>query len=159
MIEPLFNPGTYDTNGDEAKVRYFNNAGGASGPTGMFDSFTDIDRQTELSDDDGSLTGLLGAPDKHNLSYLPAISVNKDTFFSAPVQTVECASDTSSLMGQGSACPYSGNPDLCGTANTSPYDYVTTVVYPATSQRHLLRHPKLGPELRESQLLRRSPVS
>jgi len=37
-------------------------------------------------------------------------SVNEDPFFNAPIEAVECASD--------------------GTAKTSPYDYVTTVVYP-----------------------------
>ncbi len=65
----------------------------------MFNNFTDIDRQTELNDDDGSLTG-----------YVNTISVNLDSFFNAPVETEECASDI--------------------TANTSPYDYVTSVVYP-----------------------------
>ena len=65
----------------------------------MFDNFTAIDRQTVLNDDDGSLTGLVNT-----------ISVNEDSFFSAPVQTIECESDM--------------------TARTSPYEYVTTVVYP-----------------------------
>ena len=44
--------------------------------------FTDIDRQTELSDDDGSLTG-----------FINSISVNEDPFFGAPYQTPECASN------------------------------------------------------------------
>jgi hypothetical protein len=65
----------------------------------MFAGFTDIDRQTVLNDDDGSLTGLVNT-----------ISVNEDPFFNAPVEASECASDV--------------------TAKTSPYDYVTTVVYP-----------------------------
>ncbi|MGB7292058.1 MAG: pentapeptide repeat-containing protein [Thermodesulfobacteriota bacterium] len=38
------------------------------------------------------------------------VSVNEDVFFNAPVETVECRSD--------------------GTAKTSPYEHVTTVVYP-----------------------------
>lgn len=38
------------------------------------------------------------------------ISVNEDPFFNAPVETIECLSDA--------------------TAKTSPYSYVTTVVYP-----------------------------
>jgi hypothetical protein len=38
------------------------------------------------------------------------ISVNEDAFFNAPTETIECQSE--------------------GTAKTSPYDYVTTVVYP-----------------------------
>jgi hypothetical protein len=71
----------------------------------MFNGFTDIDRQTELSDDDGSLTG-----------YVNTISVNLDPFFNAPVEAVECASDAATVT--------------TGTAKTSPYDYVTSVVYP-----------------------------
>ncbi len=67
--------------------------------------FTDIDRQTELNDDDGTLTGLIDT-----------VSVNQDPFFQAPTQDVECRSDVA------------GN--TSGTAVTSPYDYVTTVVYP-----------------------------
>ena len=36
------------------------------------------------------------------------------------------------LMPQGTSCPYNsaGYPGLCATANTSPYDYVTTVLFP-----------------------------
>jgi hypothetical protein len=65
----------------------------------LFEGYTDVDRQTELNDDDGSLTG-----------YVNTISVNEDPFFKAPVEAFECLSDL--------------------TAKTSPYDYVTTVVYP-----------------------------
>jgi len=132
VIEPLFNPGTYDTDGSLAATRYFNDAGGASGVGGMFNGFTDIDRQTELSDDDGSLTGLLGAPIPQTPLYRPAISVNKDSFFSAPVQTVECASDIRHNMPEPWGTCNLPEP-LCGTANTSPYDYVTAVVYPSTT--------------------------
>ena len=82
----------------------------------MFDNFTDIDRQTVLNDDDGSLTGLLGDLGKGVTR--ETISVNEDTFFNAPKVTVECASDIHD----------SGNPatDPPGTADTSPYEYVTT---------------------------------
>jgi cell migration-inducing and hyaluronan-binding protein len=130
VIEPLFDPETYDTDGTLTQSRYFNSAGGAGGPTGMFNGFTDIDRQTELTDVDGSLTGLMGAANQK--SYLPTISVNKDNFFNAPVATVECASDIKDNM----PAPWGNcnlSQPLCGTANTSPYDYVTTVVYPATT--------------------------
>jgi len=65
----------------------------------MFGEFSAIDRQTILNDDDGTLTGLI-----------ETISVNEDSFFDAPVETVECAS--------------------LETAKTSPYEHVTTVVYP-----------------------------
>ena len=45
----------------------------------LFNSFTAIDRQTVLNDDDGSLTGLSNT-----------ISINEDVFFRAPVETAEC---------------------------------------------------------------------
>ena len=76
------------------------------------------DRQTVLNDDDGSLTGLLSP-------VTPAagetISVNLDPFFTAPVEAPECASFDLSINGNTTG----------GTANTSPYQYVSTVVYPA----------------------------
>ena len=84
----------------------------------MFDNFTDVDRQTELNDDDGSLTGL-----SHPKRYVHTISVNLDPFFSAPVETVECVS--------GPFIDDTVTPVLPpGTAKTSPYDYVTTAIYP-----------------------------
>ena len=99
VVEPLFTPGTHKTTDDleELKALYT-----TWNPT-MFEGFTGIDRQTELDDDDGSLTGLV-----------KTISVNEDTFFDAPTETFECESDE--------------------TAKTSPYDYVTTVVYPGCAK-------------------------
>ncbi|MGB8770821.1 MAG: G8 domain-containing protein [Candidatus Korobacteraceae bacterium] len=117
VIEPLFHPSTYSTYLDEVKKRYCTYPV-QDGPTGLFNGYTDVDRQTELNDDDGSLTGLIDT-----------ISVNKDPFFAAPVETAECASDIADNMpplGQKCALP----DEFCGTANTSPYNYVTTVVYP-----------------------------
>jgi len=99
VIEPLFADGTYTTDGTAVAKRYCNQN------NAMFTGFTDIDRQTELSDDDGSLTG-----------YVNTISVNLDPFFNAPVEATECASDAPTVT--------------TGTAKTSPYDYVTSVVYP-----------------------------
>ena len=93
VVQPLFNKGTYVTNKDEAWADYCN------WTVNMFDNWTDIDRQTELNDDDGSLTG-----------YKDTISVNEDPFFNAPEEGIECLSDE--------------------TAKTSPYDYVTSVIYP-----------------------------
>ena len=127
VIEPLFEPNSFTTDAAKAQARYCIYA------SDMFTNFSDIDRQTELSDDDGSLTGLLGP--KVGGSYDPAISVNKDAFFNAPVQTAECASDIPALMPQGTSCPYysSTDPDyadLCATAKTSPYEYTTTVLFP-----------------------------
>jgi len=98
VIQPLFKEGTYLTD-DDPKTGVW--AHYCNWTSNMFSSaWTDIDRQTELNDDDGSLTG-----------YKDTISVNKDPFFSGPEEDTECASDD--------------------TAKTSPYDYVTSVVYPA----------------------------
>lgn len=93
VTQPLFDGTTYKTDKTAAAAAYcvWNDA--------MFNGYTDVDRQTVLNDDDGSLTG-----------WSKTISVNKDPFFSAPVEQLECASD--------------------GTANTSPYEYVTSVVFP-----------------------------
>lgn len=93
VIQPLFVDGSYKTNAKASWEQYCNFT------SDMFINWTDIDRQTELNDDDGSLTG-----------YQNTISVNKDPFFTAPREATECASDD--------------------TVNTSPYDYVSTVLYP-----------------------------
>ncbi|MGB3365663.1 MAG: calcium-binding protein, partial [Thermodesulfobacteriota bacterium] len=74
---------------------------------GTFSNFTAIDRQTILNDDDGSLSGLLSG---RKTGGNDTIAVNEDSFFNAPVETIECASEK--------------------TAKMSPYDHVTTVVYP-----------------------------
>jgi hypothetical protein len=100
VIEPQFEPGTYRTKLPAAQARYCN------AESTMFDNFTDVDRQTELNDDDGSLTGLVST-----------ISVNQDDFFSSPTEDIECASDVAQ--------------NKAGTAKTSPYDYVTAVVFPS----------------------------
>ncbi len=114
VIEPLFHLGTFNTDLSEAKDRYCT-LPLQDGYTGLFNGFTDIDRQTELNDDDGSLTGLIDT-----------ISVNKDAFFNAPVEDLECASDV--LTNMPPNCDKDS--ETCGTAKTSPYDFVTTVVYP-----------------------------
>ena len=109
VIEPSFSPnGLFKTDLEAVKKRYcnFNN--------NMFNNFSDIDRQTELNDDDGSLTGLV-----------KTISVNQDAFFNAPYSTLECASDDRQRECQ--TDPTETSP---GTANTSPYDYVSTVLFP-----------------------------
>jgi hypothetical protein len=117
VIEPLFHPGTYNTDLSQVKARYCTYPN-TYGPNGLFDGYTDVDRQTELTDEDGSLTGLV-----------TTISVNKDPFFAAPVETVECASDiTANMPPLGKKCTL--GEEFCGTAKTSPYDYVSTVVYP-----------------------------
>ena len=89
----------------------------------MFRNFSDVDRQTELNDDDGSLTGLDGwltAPTE-------TISVNEDPFFRAPVQTAQCRSN---LGVDGTNACKGKNPPQPATARTSPYGYVTTALFP-----------------------------
>ena len=101
LIEPRFSSvGLYQTDPVETAKHY------CTWNPAMFTGFTDIDRQTELSDDDGSLTGLVNT-----------VSVNQDPFFQGPVATPQCASDIKANLPP-------------GTATTSPYEYVTTAVIP-----------------------------
>jgi hypothetical protein len=105
----------------------------------LFDNFTAIDRQTELNDDDGSLTGLSNSlVNPPNPTLKQTISVNEDTFFAAPVETPECESNIGTNVVPANACtaPVSTQPLV--TANTSPFDYVATVVY------HLSADPGTG---------------
>ncbi|HLW70753.1 MAG TPA: hypothetical protein VKS22_09045 [Candidatus Binataceae bacterium] len=109
VIEPLFKTtGRFQTDPDQVKQRY------CTWNDGMFTGFTDVDRQTELNDDDGSLTGLVDT-----------ISVNEDPFFNAPVSTAECLSDVG-VTPERAADPT----NYPGTAKTSPYSYVSSVVFP-----------------------------
>lgn len=108
VIQPLFEPGTIITDPAQAKARY------CTWVSNMFTGFTDVDRQTELTDDDGTLTGLHSGSGS-NLG--PTISVNQDPYFNAPLATTECASDASSNAPN-------------ATAITSPYDYVSTAILP-----------------------------
>jgi hypothetical protein len=120
VIEPLFNPGTFQTNTTAIAAHYCSTA------STMFDNFTDVDRQTELTDDDGSLTGFVQTTPVNGL--VQTISVNLDQFFSAPVESVECLS--------GQFIDSTTTPVLPpGTAKTSPYDYVTTAMYPKCMAR------------------------
>ncbi|HLI64277.1 MAG TPA: hypothetical protein VKV05_12830 [Terriglobales bacterium] len=110
VIEPQFLPGTFQTDPQAVKTRY------CTWKTDMFANFTDVDRQTVLNDDDGSLTGLLADLGAGN--YEESLSVNEDSFFNAPKVTTECASDV-----HDKGIPATDPP---GTADTSPYEYVTT---------------------------------
>lgn len=115
LTVPLFQPGTYLTDLEMTDKEFvFTNFGPP--PANIFGNFTDVDRQTVLNDMDGTLTGF-----KHT------ISVNQDPFFSAPVQTAECLSAREVLAD--SACAPK-RPLYTPTARTSPYEHVTTVVYP-----------------------------
>jgi hypothetical protein len=98
-------------------------------PNNIFTGFSAIDRQTELSDDDGSLTGLT-----NNVSPTPTgtISVNQDPFFAAPVEAPECRSNLG--IDPAKACQSVPITNETQTARTSPYDYVATAVEPQCSQ-------------------------
>ena len=111
VIEPLFKLNSFDPDYDKIKKRY------CTWTNAIFAPFNDIDRQTVLNDTDGSLTGLLAdtTPPRETLS------INEDPFFRAPNVVPECASDKH----EGSN--HTGPP---ATAITSPYEYLTTVVFP-----------------------------
>jgi hypothetical protein len=124
--------GTYIT--DDAKVAALyctqNNA--------MFNGYTAIDRQTELNDDDATLTGLSNVqPDGTSLpaALKQTISVNEDGFFTAPVETPECASNggnnllSAANVLPANACKPPTKKASPVTAKTSPYDYVATAVF------------------------------
>ncbi len=103
VLEPLWEPGTYTTNEDQVRENY------CTFPiNNMFGNFSSVDRQTVLNDDDGSLTGLLSPAD--STAKGETISVNLDPFFNAPVEAIECKS--------------------FDTAKTSPYEYLSTIIYP-----------------------------
>ena len=121
VTEPLFALGTFDTDVDALKQQYC--FWGATAQPGTFTGFTDIDRETVLNDDDGSLTGLTSQVNGSGVK-TETISVNKEAFFDAPVETPECSSDLPLNNGADAKC-------APNTAKTSPYEYVTTALYPA----------------------------
>jgi hypothetical protein len=96
---------------------------------GMFDNFTSIDRQTELNDDDGSLTGLSNNLPNGSGAIKQTISINEDKFFGATIDTPECASSIGANSKAANACKPLSNTAPPPTARTSPYDYVATVIY------------------------------
>jgi cell migration-inducing and hyaluronan-binding protein len=113
VIEPLTYPGTYWTNVPLVEKQYI-----SSGNNTFFSNWSDVDRQTELSDDDGSMTG-----------FAQSISVNEDPFFRAPSQTAQCRSNIG--IGPDNACAeQQASLPSAVTARTSPYDHLTTALYP-----------------------------
>lgn len=121
--------GTYLTDGRRAADEYC-----GSLPTNFFAGFSGIDRQTELNDDDGSLTGLVNSVKADQPRLKQTISINEDSFFDAPVKTAECKSNVG--IDPNKACPVNGKlpqTETPATALTSPYDYVTTVIVPGCS--------------------------
>ena len=96
-----------------------------------FNDLTSIDRQTELNDDDGTLTGLSNniqqSLDPPN-PLKQTISVNEDDYFTAPVETPECASNIGKNVIPLNACTSPSKAAPTVTAKASPYDYVSTFV-------------------------------
>ena len=105
VIQPLWRPNSFEQDSEATANTY------CTWEPQQFSNFTDVDRQTELSDDNGTLTGLTsnteGRPE-------PSISVTRDPFFNAPLVTPECASSAA---------------ELAATVDTSPYQFVTTALY------------------------------
>ncbi len=121
VIEPLFLPELRFCSTDPTKT-YTNDAQcGAGGMCQALEWFkTDVEEAQKryCTWNNGMFTGwtaidwqtILNDDDGSLTGLQNTASVNEDPFFNAPIEAVECASD--------------------GTAKTSPYDYVTTVVYP-----------------------------
>ena len=102
VVTPPFQEGTLTADKTRIKDEYCNWS------EGLFNSFSSIDRQTVLNDDDGTLTGY--TVDEKVTGYKGTTVINLDDFFRAPVEAIECQSDNTSV--------------------TSPYQYFTSVVYP-----------------------------
>ena len=125
--------GTYLTDNAAVQAQYCV----SSAENEAFNGWTSIDRQTELNDDDGSLTGLVNNVDvtKYPPRLKQTISVNEDTYFGAPIETAECLSAAGNAAGmnntlpQNTTCPTTNASLPPPTVKTSPYDYVSTVVY------------------------------
>jgi hypothetical protein len=118
VVEPLFVPlkqGEYDPfrqNQEDVDTRYCTHS------SDMFSAgFNNIDRQTVLNDDDGTLTGLVGSEGGEKRA---TISINEDSYFNAPLTTPECLSDINVLP--------KSPPDVTATARTSPYEWLSTAI-------------------------------
>ncbi len=127
IIVPLFKAGTSEVDVAKVKAEYCTYPPDGTDEKGITfvnaqylfaDSFTDVDRQTELNDDDGSLSGLKGAAPRQIGTGTDdaggTIAINTDKYFDAPVQTLECLSEETCLQ--------------------SPYDYMTAVIIPGCAQ-------------------------
>ncbi|MGH7779240.1 MAG: G8 domain-containing protein [Candidatus Binataceae bacterium] len=135
VTSPLFEPGLFSFKTDEAETK----AQYCTWNPATFEGFTDIDRETVLNDDDGTLTGLtspvgLGPTatptPKAGAGKFETISVNKENFFDAPTEAWECASEYASTVNTETKPPEPDSKCLPASAKTSPYEYVSTVVYP-----------------------------
>ena len=119
LTVPLFEYGTYQTDMKLLNQEYMDR-NGANWNGNLFNNFTDVDRQTVLNDEDGTLTG-----------FKKTISLNQDPFFSAPLQVPECLSMKEVLPGN-SACakPPEQLSRYLPTARTSPYEHVSLAMAP-----------------------------
>ena len=125
VVEPLFLPvkpldsDPFMPNQDAVNDRYCTRS------SNMFMSFDSIDRETVLNDDDGTLTGLVGALQGVGR---PSISINEDPYFNSPVTTPECLSDINVKPPLSEQNPLPKG--LVPTARTSPYEWLTTAIAP-----------------------------
>lgn len=125
VISPLYKAGTYISDPTAITTNYCGNN------QFSFTNFTDLDRQTELSDDDGTLTGLI-ARDPALPNTEPTTSVNGNLFFQAPVDTAECRSNVG--VAADKACAAAPGYATEPSARTSPYQYLTFAVAPGCTQ-------------------------
>ncbi|MBS0642578.1 MAG: hypothetical protein JSS43_22165 [Proteobacteria bacterium] len=130
VISPVFVRGSYMTDGTKFTSLFSgyptpslptppNDPRLPPNSTGIFNGFTDIDRQTVLVDDDGSLTGFSGT-----------VSVNDDPYFGGPIQAAECLANVGVLPKIACGGANETLPPAPPSARTSPYEYLTTVIYP-----------------------------
>jgi G8 domain len=146
VTEPLFQKGTLDFKTDLAETK----KQWCSWNDQFFTGFTDIDRETVLNDDDGTLTGLTSAngvaTPTPTATPTPApvetFSINNEHFFDAPIETTECASDVAANKTANAKCPPA-------TARTSPYGYLTAAIYPECGLSVPLPPPGPQPPLRQ----------
>ena len=108
VIEPLFVQGgkfAFQSDDDRVKTNYCTFA--LNNPEGVGGSFGNFSAIDRQT--------ILNDDDGSLTGLKNTISVNEDPFFNAPTETLECQSEE--------------------TARTSPYDYVTTVVYPGCVEK------------------------
>jgi|LNAP01.1.fsa_nt_gb hypothetical protein len=122
VINPLFKDGTYLTDEQEVLKQYCTDV------PQVFNTWTSIDRQTELTDDDGTLTGLSNNALPKGVGQ-ETVSVNDDKFFTGPLEFPECGSALGANAQPPNSCTAPPDPaQPPSTAKTSPYEHVSTVI-------------------------------
>ncbi|MEW6145797.1 MAG: pentapeptide repeat-containing protein [Thermodesulfobacteriota bacterium] len=102
VIEPLFQPGKFAFQSDDERTKQNYCTFTLNNSEGFGGSFGNFSAIDRQT--------ILNDDDGSLTGLKNTISVNEDPFFNAPTETLECQSEE--------------------TAKTSPYDYVTTVIYP-----------------------------